>query len=400
MTTDRPFLPRGFTLVEFAIVMLISGLLMVAAMHMYKVYLQDKQLRAVYDKLDVLNSSFSVYASATNRYPCPSDPTLPVDNPNAGVENCAAALALTPGTCTPGGGICRVDGGRNTPALGLPTPDPVFIGGIPYKTLREGVANPSLQIAALDDTVDPWGFQMTYAVSGSMTNALTFNSNYGAIDVRIERTDPLTGELIPLVQPVSSVHFVVVSHGENHKGAYNQQGIMSFPCTNDTADAENCNRSNALFISGLRSLGAGAGYYDDVILQRSYTMSELWKFGDTADIMYNANPGNVGVGTANPTEKLDINGTLRTTNVRTNSICDRGNANCWGPEKLGGSGMSCGAASSPTRVRIMRGIRAGEVEPLCVEIDLPAVLNNQICANPGEYVVGFTAAGSIICEVP
>lgn len=384
---------EGFTLVEFAIVMLISGLILMAIMQAYKVFVQDKYQRAVYDKLDVLNSSFSVYASATNRYPCPSDQTLPVDSEDAGIEDCAAAWALAPGTCIPSGGICRVDGARNTPALGLPSLDPVFIGGIPYKTLREGVAKPSLQMAALIDTMDPWGFQMTYGVTASQTDAMTFDSNYGAIDIQTEAG-------VSLIQPVGSAHFVVVSHGENSMGAFNGQGQRSFPCVAGTADFGNCDRADATFISGLRNMGDGANYYDDVILQRSYSMSELWKFGDTVNIMYNANPGNVGVGLANPTEKLDINGNLRSTNVRAPEMCDRGGANCWDAAKLGGTGMSCGPASAAGKVKIMRGIRAGEVDPLCVEIDLPTVLNNQRCMNAGEYVVGFTAAGNIICEVP
>ncbi|MFN7113942.1 MAG: prepilin-type N-terminal cleavage/methylation domain-containing protein [Alphaproteobacteria bacterium] len=396
-STKRPIGVRaasGFTLVEFAVVMLISGLIMAAAIHGYKVYLMDKYQRAVYDKLDVLNSSFSVFSSVMQRYPCPSDPTIPTDSPQAGIEDCAAAWALDPGDCTPSGGICRVDGARNTAALGLPTLDPVFIGGIPYKTIREttSAATQSIQLASLVDTLDPWGFQMSYAVTASQTGTMTFNSSYGAIDIQTEAG-------VSLIQPVGSAHFVLVSHGENHKGAYNQQGRMPFPCTAGTADAENCNRTST-FVSGLRNLGAGPLYFDDVILQRSYTMSELWKFGDTANIMYNANAGNVGVGLSDPTQKLDINGNLRTTNLRTNELCDRGGANCWGPEKIGGSGMSCGPPSGPGKVMIMRGIRAAEVAPLCFEIDLPTVMNNQRCPNPGEYVVGFTAAGNIVCEVP
>lgn len=390
---SRPCARSGFTLVEFAIVMLISGLILMAIMQAYKVFVQDKYQRAVYEKLDVLNSSFSVYASATNRYPCPADQTLPVDDTNAGIENCAAAWALAPGACIPSGGICRVDGARNTPALGLPSLDPVFIGGIPYKTLRAGVAKPSLQMASLMDTLDPWGYQMTYAVTASQTDSLTFNSNYGAVDIQTEAG-------VSLIQPVGSAHFVIVSHGENSMGAFNGRGQRTFPCVAGTADFENCDRANATFVAGLRNMGTGPSYYDDVILQRSYSMSELWKFGDTVNIMYNANPGNVGVGVATPTEKLDINGNIRSTNVRAPEMCDRGGANCWGAEKLGGTGMTCGAPSGPGKVKIMRGIRAGQVDPLCVEINLPTVMNNQKCANPGEYVVGFTASGNIICEVP
>jgi len=382
----------GFTLVEFAVVMLISGLIMAAAIHAYRVYLMDKYQQIVYERLDTLNSSFSIFAGAARRYPCPADSSLAVDDANAGVENCAAAWALSPGTCTPSGGICRVEGAHNTPALGLPSLDPVFIGGVPYKTIRAGVADPSLQLASLDDTLDPWGFQLTYAVSGSQTDSVTFNSSYGVVDIQTEAG-------VSLIQPAGTAHFVLVSHGENHKGAYNQQGQITFPCTAGTADFENCNRTNATFVAGLRNMGAGANYFDDVILQKSYIMTELWKFAGT-DVMYNANPGNVGVGIVNPEQKLDVNGNVLAMAARSNLLCDRDGEKCWNPAKLGGSGMNCGAPSGPGKVKIMRGIRAGEVDPLCVEVDLPAIMSNQRCANPSEYVVGFTASGNIICETP
>lgn len=382
---------RGFTLVEFSVVMLISGLLLAAGMHAYKIYMTDKYQRVIYEKMDVLNSSFSVYSSVTQRYPCPSDPTIPTDSVNAGREDCAAAWALAPGTCTPSGGICRVDGARTTEALGLPTLDPVFIGGVPYKTIRETTTDEtkSVLLASLLDTLDPWGYQMSYAVTASQTNALTFNSSYGAIDIRTEAG-------VSLIQPVGSAHFVIVSHGENHKGAYTQHGRRPFPCTAGTADFENCNNSST-FVSGLRNLGATGAYFDDVIIQRSYTMSELWKFGDTASVMYNANPGNVGVGVPAPTQKLDVNGNLRATKVRSNTLCDRGGANCWSPERIGGSGMVCAAASGTGRVRIMRGISQAQVESHCAEVVLPTVTRNQYC-DPDKYVVGFTSTGTIICE--
>lgn len=385
----------GFTLVEFAIVMLMSGMILAAIIQAYKVYLADRYQREIYANMDVLNSSISVFASVQRRYPCPSDLSLPIDDPESGVENCAAAQALAVGDCTANGGICRVNGARTTPALGLVTPDPVYIGGFPYKTIRNFVSTnlQSVRLASSKDAIDPWGFQLTYAVSASQTDAGTYNTSYGAIDVQTEGGTSL-------IQPVGSAHFVLVSHGENHKGAFNALGRVAVACAAGTVDQENCDRTNATFIAGLRAMAAGAAYYDDVLLQRSFTMSELWRFGDTTSTIYNVNPGNVGVGTASPEQKLDINGNLRTSTVNASSLCDRGMENCWGPEKLGGSGMRCSTTAVPGRTRIMQGIRQAEVDPLCTEVSLPTVMANQKCANPGQYVVGFTASGSIICQVP
>jgi prepilin-type N-terminal cleavage/methylation domain-containing protein len=383
---------QGFTLVEFAVVMLISGFILAAAMHAYKVYLVDKNQRAVYDKLDTLNTSFSVFTGRERRYPCPSDASLSVNDINAGIEQCAVAWALAPNTCTPSRGICRVDGSHSTPATAIPSPDPVFIGGVPYKTIRQ-FADPSLKMASLMDILDPWGFQMTYAVSATQTDTILFNSSYGVIDVQTEAG-------VSLIRPPGTAHFILISHGENHKGAFNQQGRIPFPCTTGTDDAENCDRTNAVFVAGLRNMGQGPRYYDDVILQKSYVMSELWRFADGGATMYNNNAGNVGLGISEPTQKLDVSGDVRATSLMSNTICDQTGQNCWSPAKLGGAGMSCGPASAPGRVRVMRGISQGEVEPLCAEIDVPTILNNQRCTGEGEYAVGFTYAGYLICAVP
>lgn len=390
---------RGFTLVEFSIVMLISGLILAAAMHAYKVYLVDKNQRIVYEKLDTLNTSFSVFSgSLQRRYPCPADASLPINHIDAGVEQCAVAWALPPNTCTARRGICRVDGNHSTGAMG-PDLDPVFIGAVPYKTLRSAGdatfnVTAALKLASVTDTLDPWGFQITYAVSATQTDALMFNSSYGVIDVRTEAGPSL-------IQPPGSAHFILISHGENHKGAFNQYGQIKVPCTAGTDDAQNCDRTNAIFTAGLRNMGQGPRYYDDVILQKSYVMSELWRFSDGGATMFNNNPGNVGLGISEPTQKLDVSGDVRGTALMSNAICDQMGQNCWEPRKLGGSGMACGPASAPGRIRVMRGIGEGDVAHLCDEVAAPRILNGQNCSHePGSYVVGFTYSGALICEVP
>lgn len=207
---------QGFTLLELAIVMVTAGFLMMGALALYRVYLVQKNIDLTYEKIDTLKASISIFSDSTGRYPCPSDPSLPYTDPMFGVENCAAAAALAEGTCTgPGNtGICRVPG-RVIDVSGVA--EAVYIGAVPFRTIKSGVEkveciNPatraptdcsapgavelvtndaSFQLSSLDSALDPWGYQVTYAVTASLTSAVSFNNGRGAISVRTEHGDSL-----------------------------------------------------------------------------------------------------------------------------------------------------------------------------------------------------------------
>lgn len=417
----------GFTLTEFAMVVLVSGLLLIAALEIYSVYLAEKRFNEVYEKQNTLSSSFSMFYSARGRYPCPADPSLPVTDANAGIENCNplnGGVPLAVGECSgPGStGICLVSGARGILSQ-TADENPVLAGAIPYKTLKTGMerelcfsktsgaaiscyitpgvwdpdafdpTDATMQAVNMAEILDPWGFQMTYLVTRTQTDDTTFEPSSGTISMDTEAG-------VSLVQPEDSVHFAIIAHGENHAGAYNQQGQRPFPCGIATGiDSRNCNLDSDL-VSGLRSMAAGSvDYFDDVILHRAYTMSELWKFsGPTQNYIHNTNQGNVGIGTASPSEKLEVAGNVRALTTKSEKLCDAAGTNCWEPYKLGGSGMTCPDTAPAGFFNAMVGIRNGDV--YCVQVALPTGFAGQSCTNPGEYMVGFNSLGEVICEAP
>lgn len=441
---------QGFTLIEFAAVMVISGLLMAAAIQMYYVYLQNFYYQGTIDKLNAIYSSLSNYASSKSRYPCPSDPAMAFTLSTAGLESynttsgaCTAFTSIAVNTCNAGGSLCKVDGFRDTLAdLETTTVDPVLIGGLPYKTIKAGIerfsSGPTGTLDCYDvttgtpalcdldadgnidagvylpntmakfadvnmsDALDPWGYQIGYAVTESMTSAGLYaagQGQYGAIDVRTENG-------VSLLSPAGNANYVIIARGSNHLGAYTPQGIVPIPCVAGTVDAENCD-ADSTFVSGLRVMTPGAAYNDDVIMYTSKTLSKIWEFVSAgSNDIYNLNVGNVGVGTTvDPTERLEVNGNISVSGasrLSTNLVCDTNGTNCWSPNLLGGAvgtnGNQCPAAAAGT-VNVMTGITNGQITCTSTPLPLPSGFAGQQCTTAGEFVIGFSAAG-IICGTP
>lgn len=500
---------RGFTLIEMAIVLTLSGLMMAVAFTTYTTYMKKQRATESYDKQQIIASTLSDYSSTQHRLPCPADPQLPLTAANAGKELpalfCADLLTRADGVCmsfdgtiAPAGrGVCKTSG-RDTNDVDTLL-DPVLIGAIPYITIKNGLAlsegasfgtgndttvpppaydcvvteplgllaipgirenrNPGRALTdnfqpadsiycdydensaidagvalklvttkfsdvALKTVLDPYGFQMSYAVTGGKTNAATSQLTAGAIGV-------VTEVGISVITPPQSAHYVLVSHGDNHMGAYNAWGAIPFPCTttNATKDEGNCDL-NGTFVQGLRSINTATAatrleYFDDTVFQSSAETSALWDFVPNSPDIYNMNIGNVGVGTGTniPLERLDIRGVLKATKTTAEQICDL-NGHCFNPDNIAGDPTKVDSLGNPLgttcdspypvaagKMRVVIAMKDGKVvcsrSPLdpayTAATEDPArvvpVLNTA-CANPGEFIKGFSPSGGILCCNP
>ena len=226
----------GYSLIELSIALVIIGVLVAGAISAYDLYLQHKKVTVTRDNQVTIKDAIDEFLAANGRYPCPAPIDAAPNDANMGTEICTAP------DITVVAGMRDVDG--------LPGNDPVLIGAIPTRTL-----NLSNQVMR-----DGYSRRMTYAVSASLTNDATFNNDNGVI--AIQDHDGNTA-----ITPANSGHYIVTSHGPDGLGAYSIEGALYEACTGTTKDTENCDYSDAVFISTLqRSTANNATHYDDFTL--------------------------------------------------------------------------------------------------------------------------------------
>lgn len=333
---------RGFTLVEFAVLIVMSGFILAAAINAYYVYIANLKYHATLDRVQNAYSSLSNYQNAKGAYACPSDPSLPITDINFGAEKrvlvagqyvCWATQNLAVGACnaaaqpypnSKAGSMCRVYGARHT--IANPNPpavkDIVLTGGLPYRSLKGGeedlnastcytvgTAPPTAPVVCDtngDDVLDAGkyigaspvgsiahagaGFNeitlqgaldaWNYQMNYAVTENATVASTFG--QGQYGAIDVQTEAGVPLLAPAGSSNFVIIAHGDDHSGAYTSGGVVSYPCANFAGqkDYANCNYigNNGVYVSGLRSLGNNASHFDDVVVFHNSLISKLWEY--------------------------------------------------------------------------------------------------------------------------
>lgn len=385
---------RGFSLVELAIVTMIIGILMVPLLNLYKAGASGSSIRTTEKNLQLTSEALVEFAGYNERYPCPASLTIGVGQPNYGLPDCrdgngysGFTQPTTPGDCF--AGICRTLG-RDVDGDGIQ--DSVLIGAVPYEILNSGGAgNPPLVPASVANseflpasaTFDGWGNRLTYAVTESLTSSATYNPYGGGISVVDENN-------LSLLELPGTVHFALISHGDDGAGAYTRNGNQVKACNSVSKDGPNCSQTSATYVSALRSLANSTAYYDDMVRYISYTASTIWQNVDQYAI-FNAPGGRVAIGQEDATAKFDVNGNIQSVQLHTQRFCGQGGSaanECYTPSVIAGNepSMQCPTGS------LMTAIKFGQA--VCTPV--PAVNMNSTCAS-GQVVVGISNLGNVKC---
>ena len=394
-----------------------------------------------------MNDFFGTYG----RYPCPANPGLdmsdtlygheiymdPADINNAGTTSCDLPCTNSGASNgdelddsgTPIGVKCVNVGTRDLD--GDSVGDYVMIGVVPIKTLARDI-DPNIRLDG-DLRFDGEGMQITYAVTEAMTDpSLSINRpanpNGGVINIIDEANRDLT-------IPPSSGHYVILSHGENSKGAYTDSGARTDNCfvgsgppapaptgsnvgaSGIATEIENCDDNDGIYVKGLLSLAEGDDYFDDIVFYRAKSTSALWRRSNTAPVgeawLYNTNLGRVGVNNDAPAFELDVNGNVKVEGevAARDDICASGvwpianpttDPECLKPEFLGGdmtvSGNICPAGQIATGIEKNKLVCEDILDGVSPSIDGSAFS----CAS-SEKTVGIridinSGVFSLICE--
>ena len=363
---------RGFTTLELSIVIIIFGMMMtgvLAAFKFYVIHQREAQTEAAFEASQV---GLQAFATNMRRYPCPAAPDIARGALNYGREQIDGT-----GNCTGSNGVIRVQVPRDQNDDG--TNDWVLIGSVPFNSMLDpnddGNTDDGIPTSVpLTDalTYDGFGNRLTYAVTETLTDPLKYNDAFGTIMVVDEHNTPLitekedtngNGTLDPgedkngnlVLDAGLYAHTVLVSHGDNGRGARTATGEEVEACPSSLPPAvlpavatavneiENCD-PDGRFLSGLR-YESGPSHNDDIIKFQIMQTSGLWSYvpGSDSQIM-NTNGGNVGFGTEEPGQKLEVAGRLRADDVQSNEYCDINDPNlCLEANALGGDlpSMKC-----------------------------------------------------------
>ncbi len=439
----------GFSIVEIALVLIIFGFVTSLALTALGRYTEHARIARTQNALENSTNIINDFKGNTGFYPCPARLDLAPGEQGYGFE-------ITDATENPG--ITLTDyarEGRNN----LNPLDPsdsgneqYYFGTIPFNTILN---DPSLSLLATDDlsfsgkdSLDGWGSKITYVVSRHLCDAAYAQANNilgnaeGVLDVVTEATctSEQDGSIVPQsVLPGGCdgddrryAQFVLISHGETARGAYNEQGNRGENCfdvieqvlpgdpnygANPAGDAwfngtpserKNCNYDrpdiggirNGEFFIGVRSEGNDSSYYDDYIRFHYEDEFQIWGSATsltqtlpdgvtTVEIsrMKNVNQGNIGIGLNEPEEVLHVNGDMQAFDIEAESFCaDINNGICMPSDTLTTTGIVC------TDGEVMQSI--SENEPNCVD---PFAGLDFTCALPNERLNTIRSNGSYRC---
>ncbi len=316
--------PNGFTLIEMAMVLVVSGLMLGFILKATEQKTTSTVGCDVATKaqLNFIKGQIEAFARANDRLPLPARRDVGIDNINYG----------------------REDDGSNITVSGS-----VSYGALPFQALGLPAAYAG----------DCWGNKFTYAV----TTALTTNSDSGGFK---DATVPgiITLERNGGTDTNTAIAYAVISHGQDQLGAvklnYNNSGTPAWCTATANIATTNCEASGSTLVDATFNDGedAGANYFDDLIIAaakpevivESTGTAKLYCWGDNTN-------GKLGDGTTSaqnkPTAVDDTDEFILVSNGSGHScgLKADGLAYCWGGNGSGQLGdASTTAKSSPTAV--------------------------------------------------
>ncbi len=393
--SPKPGSDRGMTLIDLCVFMIVLGLLTLPIVEYMKSWKMGRAFSETRDNNGAIDKAIGDFYYEHNRYPCPSDITLSVNNANYGRENCPVG--------TPGAGALH--------------------GGVPFADLK----------IPESATLDGWKNRIEYVVSDAL-RATPFNANAGALRINyfmldhtnfsctaVKNTDAPSVDFPELPVTPAPTFYLLLSHGATGAGAYSAEGMQVQPCpgAGTTLDAQNCIANTQTFFDSACAISdrPGPTFYDDIIFARNNPHSSIWIYNAADDTDIETMIRKVGINNPDPfpldpvsgsdPSGVDVIGNVLATDdgitdpaldpnenigtMNTERACDIAGQNCYEPDDIAGvrAELDC---SNSAGTKAMGGVVARNA--VCSETYSATAAG--LC-NPGKYAIGFDAAGKVRC---
>ncbi|MGH1399178.1 MAG: hypothetical protein ACRBCT_08190 [Alphaproteobacteria bacterium] len=242
----------GFSIIEISIGLIITGLVMVAFLKAYRVHVERVKLESEKALMADIRQYIDAFPNKIIPPPDPDDPDAAtyIKKPYGRLP-CPAPL-----DATGYGNDYNEEDPSITPVAG--TTGPVLIGKIPTGTL--GIASSYMKDLNKE--------YLLYAVTQSACDEATYASSTGAITVTEEsinsdQTSATYGEITEDDFP--NTQYVILSFGDNQKGAYAFDGTQPSACPDDAVtEHENCD-GDSIFKASLRYDQDNDDAFDDIV---------------------------------------------------------------------------------------------------------------------------------------
>jgi type II secretory pathway pseudopilin PulG len=256
---------RGFSIVEIAVVLVITGLALGAGLALLNARLAQAKVDATKTRVETIRQAMTAFVSQNYRLPCPAAPGLTKGVANYNIERVTGASGSQ--ICTAASGLTNNIGG--TAPLG------VSRGTVPCVTL--GLSE--------DTCTDGWGSRFTYFVQNSAIRMTVNNASGMQGTMTVHKITPpaaatTTLGLSPTGNQINACSTtagdnscnlaavaMVISHGANRGGGFMPVSATAVPTGGSAISAyelENTD-NNIRFIQN-DYIEQGVNAFDDVVL--------------------------------------------------------------------------------------------------------------------------------------
>ena len=219
----------GFSLIEMAVVLVITGLILGTVIGAMNVQITGQRIKQTQERQQVIKEALINFVLQNSRLPCPALNTLPDTDVNAGNESCSPTVN----------------------SIDVPSANSAYFGAVPWKAL--GIPAESAK--------DAYGRRFTFVVTGGATSLgpATISSMMGNLSFANENGAAINACSLTPCDKLGVA--TIISHGPNGFGGFTGSGSV-LANSADANELENSSNNNLLFIEGAFTQQG----YDDIVL--------------------------------------------------------------------------------------------------------------------------------------